>query len=180
MVLSTQSSPRKASLRNAQQNAPLPTKAAAVSTAPRQPSAPRHRPLAEAEEPARARGTAPNMAAAEQKGCGSGRGAPHRRQALPCRMEMAAPGAPSRLPFPQRAPPVSRLRRRQEPGRLFVLCEGGEPAPLLRRRHKTAPSTRGTRPGPPGKGRRGEAVGIPPASPPPPSLYSPPKPEQET
>lgn len=134
-VPSTESPPRKAGLRKPNRTHPDGAKATAVTPAPR-------RILRTPPAPARTRGRAPNMAAAaaEQKGCGSRRGAPRRRQSLPCRMELAAPAAPSRLPFPHRAPPASRLRRRQEPGRLFVLCEGDERVPLLRRRRKTAPS----------------------------------------
>lgn len=62
----------------------------------------------------------PNKRAAGAVRC---EGAPRRRQALPCRMEPRSGRAA--LPPPRRAPPASRLRRRQGPaGSLFSGRDG--------------------------------------------------------
>lgn len=137
MVLSTQSPPRQD-----QQNAPLPGKAAAVTPAPR------HRPRSQRGHEERL----PTWRPPNKRAAGAGGAPPAGGRRYPAAWSWrlrahraASPSPTGRRPFPSSG-------AAKEPGRLFVLCEGRERAPLLRRRRKTAPSARGSRPGAPGGG----------------------------
>lgn len=104
------------------------------------------------------------------KGLRSGRGAPRRRQARPCRMELAAPGARTRLPFP--LPGAARFQAQAPPGARPALCSppGSREGPA-----SSPPAENGARPSRlPPRSARGEAAGST-ASPaqPAPSLHSP-------